>query len=87
MNMKEEYQVENIIIETAKENRDIHLNELKRIVKNRIREKLDKRVASEVGIEDIFNIISKNRHIIYNNQNNKKAVKGEKRSQQEIKER
>ena len=61
MNLSQKYQVERITREVVNSNKDKTLNELKRLIKAKIREKISLKVASEIKIEQILEIISQNK--------------------------
>ena len=61
MNLSQKYQVERIIINVVTTNKDKTLNELKRLVKAKIEEQISLKIASEIGIEEIIEIITQNK--------------------------
>ena len=66
MNIIEQYRIENIIIEVAKQNPEIDINSIKRKIKEEIRVKMENpTLASKVGVDYIMGVISKNRKFIF----------------------
>lgn len=66
MNIIEQYRIENIIIEVAKQNPEIDINSIKRKIKEEIRVKMkNPTLASKVGVDYIMGVISKNRKSIF----------------------
>ena len=70
--------VDGIIIKIAKENRNLSINEIKRLIKNEIRLKVDEKLAAEIDIDYIMEVIMKNKELIFNKNENKSNYQDEK---------
>lgn len=71
MNIRQQYTVERIVIETYNKNKDKPFNEIKKMIKLRIELEISEEVASKVGTEKIIEIVNKSN-------NSKKENKGSK---------
>ena len=70
--------VDGIIIKIAKENRNLSINEIKRLIKNEIRLKVDEKLAAEIDIDYIMEVIMKNKELIFSKNENKSNYQDEK---------
>ena len=70
--------VDGIIIKIAKENRNLSINEIKRLIKNEIRLKVDEKLATEIDIDYIMEVIMKNKELIFSKNENKSNYQDEK---------
>lgn len=58
MNLRQQYAVERIIRDVVTNNKDKSLNELKRMIKAQIRLKFDESLASQIGTDEIIEVIT-----------------------------
>lgn len=80
MKLREKYKIERIIKEVVTENKDKTLNEIKRMVKEEIRQEeervtLGKGISSKVGIDDIIEVITTQKLLRHNQGDRMNAVK------------
>ena len=57
--------VDTIIVNVTKQNRGMQLNDIKKIIKDKIRRRINSKKASEIDIDYIIDVITKNRDIIF----------------------
>lgn len=77
MNIGEEFKIEEVVEKVVKENRDKPLNEIKRIVKGKLRKK-DEQLAQKVGIDTIIEIIT-TKKLLQKNKGRQEKNRGEER--------
>jgi len=83
MNLSQKYQVERIISQIVTCNKSKSLNELKRMIKSQIRLEVGPEIASEVGIDEIIEVITSKK--LLKTENVEKTIKNtvEKNKQNE----
>ena len=60
------YIIDEIIIRIARENKNLSINEIKKMVKNEVKLKVDEKIASKISIDYIIDVMIKNKGIIFN---------------------
>lgn len=61
MNIRQQYTVERIIINIYNSNKDKSLNEIKKMIKEQIKSRINEETASKVGTDKIIEVVIKNR--------------------------
>ena len=94
MKLYQKFRLERIIQEIVTNNKDKSLNELKRMIKAQIRLETSSKLASEININEIIEVITnkellrnKQKQINYNRNNNKKNNNHNKSYEEVVEER